>query len=320
MALAYLNSFDVMGLKRCLEELKALEGELSSLGPYRRMLWGGYRRLQGRTSEAIAHAVAMMREIPPRSQIGWARLRSVTAEMLNETGQHERARDICLEALSHCRPDDRMFPALYLSLDLELVVAEAGLGESEAAMARLDDLFAIYRDFDNPLTHALLHRSRALVGLLMNDGPATRHHLTAMEQLFRSTGNSALVAHGTRLIDRIRQGARALPRVQFAAARGPTSDPAAVAASDRRRSTEAAVSVEELVQVVAETVHANWAVLYASASGSPQQVAATDGAMTKPALDSRVSALIAACTDEEGETSMVALDEDAPMQTTTPYR
>jgi hypothetical protein len=133
-----------------------------------------------------------------------------------------------------------------------------------------------------------------------------------MEQLFRSTGNSALVAHGTRLIDRIRQGARALPRVQFAAARGPTSDPAAVAASDRRRSTEAAVSVEELVQVVAETVHANWAVLYASASGSPQQVAATDGAMTKSALDSRVSALIAACPDDDAETSMMTLDEAAP--------
>jgi hypothetical protein len=77
---------------------------------------------------------------------------------------------------------------------VELVHAEAGLGNIDRAVEMLDALLRKHQPNNGPLTLGSLHEARARVALLARDRETCEHHAREMEKLYVATGISSLVA------------------------------------------------------------------------------------------------------------------------------
>jgi hypothetical protein len=95
--------------------------------------------------------------------------------------------------------EDRAFVALFLGPELELAVADAGLGNVGAARTRLDELLRLHDKSDNPLTRGRIHEACARVAASTRDWPGFRHHLEETRNWFRRTGTPALIGQAERL-------------------------------------------------------------------------------------------------------------------------
>jgi hypothetical protein len=95
--------------------------------------------------------------------------------------------------------EDRDFVALFLDLDIEMANALAGLGQSDAALERLDALIRRFEACDHPLVHGSLHEARARIAWNAGRVVEYRLSLAVAERWFRPTGTAALVASVERL-------------------------------------------------------------------------------------------------------------------------
>jgi tetratricopeptide (TPR) repeat protein len=295
MALAYLNCGDLVGLKRCLDQLDALIEEIPSLSLYRRMLAAGHLVLRGRYEDAVKAFGELAEDVPRRSHIGWSRLYGGYAEALNGLGQHERARDVCLAALGCVEPEDRQFPALYLILEEQLALAEANLGQLGEAARRVDLLIEEYAAFDNPRVRGSLEATRAMVALLAKDGDAFLNHHGNVERMFRSTGNANLIEQSTRLAQRAVRAGLVNPTWTVSDKSGggltATEMPQTimtVLAGLENPEMRAKYALGRLV----ESSRASWGLLYFARGAEPKLVARTAGAIPSDELEKRVAALI----------------------------
>jgi hypothetical protein len=135
----------------------------------------------------------------PRGYIGWAATMGFLARGYNEIGKHAEARAVCERALEHVTDADREYVSLFLPLDLQLSIAQAGLGEIDAALARIDGLLARFADCDHPLLHGLLHEARAQIAWESGDAEGYERSLEQAERWLRPTGTPALIAKCERL-------------------------------------------------------------------------------------------------------------------------
>ncbi|HEX2675380.1 MAG TPA: AAA family ATPase [Polyangiales bacterium] len=135
----------------------------------------------------------------PRSFVGWAATGGYIARSLNVLERHRDAKELADRVLSHMEPGDRAFVALYLGVEIERAVAEAGLGDSAGAKRRLDELLEFHKHSDNPLTRGRLHEAYARVAAHAEDWPNFRHHLAETRSWFRGTGTPVLLARVDRL-------------------------------------------------------------------------------------------------------------------------
>lgn len=142
----------------------------------------------------IAHVERILETHAPRSFIGWGAVHGYLARALNRLGRHEQARVWCQRALSELTEEDREFVVLFLNVEIELAVAEAGLGHCERAMAQLDALLACHQASTNPLTHGLLHEAYARVAAMAADWERFHHHLAETRIWFGATRNPVLIA------------------------------------------------------------------------------------------------------------------------------
>jgi tetratricopeptide (TPR) repeat protein len=136
----------------------------------------------------------MLAGAEPRSFIGWAAVSGYLARALNMLGRHDEARSACEATLAHLGPEDRPFVALFLNLEVELAVAEAGIGDFDAARRRLDDLLVYHGSSDNPLTRGRLHEAYARAAASAKEWNTYRHHLAETRSWYRGTGTPALIA------------------------------------------------------------------------------------------------------------------------------
>jgi len=146
--------------------------------------------LRGEYAEAIP---LLETDEPPESFAGWTRNRGVLALAYNELGQHARAREICTHALSQRRREDLAYVILNLNVQIELALAEAGLGNLALAARQLDDLLVQNAPDEGAITLGALHHARARVALLERDFSAAREHLRELEVRYRSTGVATLI-------------------------------------------------------------------------------------------------------------------------------
>jgi hypothetical protein len=206
MILAYATIGDAIEMRRVAERLQALAPTVPSLALYAEMAslaceiasadrgsmaYGaagmpGYELL-------VEKARNMLERWEPRSFIGWGALSGFLARGLNMLCRYEQARAVCERSLVHVGPDDRPFVALFLNLELELAIAEAGLGEFDGARSRLDGLLNYHAKSDNPLTRGRLHEAYTRVSALGTDWKNYRHHLEQTRSWFRRTGTPALI-------------------------------------------------------------------------------------------------------------------------------
>jgi hypothetical protein len=113
--------------------------------------------------------------------------------------EHARAREVCLRTLAQLTPADQTFPGLYLSLHIELALAEAGLGNLAVAAERLDQLIQEHSPHGGPLTLGELHEARVRVAASMRDASALEHHLGCLERWRNATGEAALISRAKQL-------------------------------------------------------------------------------------------------------------------------
>lgn len=189
---------DVVSLARISRQLEVLSRSVPSLQRYSKL--ASLALIASHRDERfMAEARAAVSDDVPRSYIGWAAVQSALARTYNQTGEPATAKRICERALAHVTDQDREFVALFLPLDLEMALAEAGLGQVEAGLARVDGLLSRFARCEHPLLQGLLHECRARIAWNAGRFADYQHSLSEVERWFRPTGTPALIAKYERL-------------------------------------------------------------------------------------------------------------------------
>lgn len=184
-----LRTNDAAMMKRTAEELGRLAESISSLRHQERLARAAYLVLRHKYHEA---AVLLEAEGAPR-MVGWARAQGVLARAYNGLGGHERARELCLDALSALTHDDLSYVVIYMNIQIELALAEAALGRFEVATSQLDSLLVRHALDANPITSGSLHEAYVRVALRAGDFDTARAHYALLEQEYRATDVATLI-------------------------------------------------------------------------------------------------------------------------------
>lgn len=212
MILVHTTMCDVVEMRRVVDRLNELSRAHPSLARYARMAElalvlarddeladRGQRGDGTATGRALVDALELLQREAPRSFIGWGAVCGYVARALNLLERHAEAKACAEQALSHLRPEDRPFVALFLNVEIELALANAALGNHTEARRQMDDLLAFHHASDNPLTRGRLHVAFAQVAARAGDWTTFRHHAEEARGWFQSTGASVLIARVDRL-------------------------------------------------------------------------------------------------------------------------
>jgi hypothetical protein len=198
---------DSVAARRCFEQLRRLSDSVPSLRVYADAAQAGYLAMSDRPDAAIALYESVIPRMQPQRRVYWLATWASFAEVLNQVGQHERARQLMLEGLSHTDAKYREFAGQCLEAERQLALAEAGLGRHSEAQRVLDGLLQEHAHQDQPLLIGSLYKARAEVAIAMDDRAGFEQHFLQMEQRFRATRNPALIAQCEPLLQRaIRAG------------------------------------------------------------------------------------------------------------------
>lgn len=197
---------DTIAVRRIAEQLERRAKELPSLAVYADAAKAAYLSLRGDLEAAIALYETVLPQLGVRRRVAWLSVRAFYADALNRAGEHTRAKEVLLEALSTMLPGEDEIVSRFLEPQRQLALAEAGLGNHARAVQSLDDLLTRWGDRDQPLLIGLLHKARAEVALLVSDPDAFEAHFARMGACFTATRNPALVAQLERLGERAMRG------------------------------------------------------------------------------------------------------------------
>jgi tetratricopeptide (TPR) repeat protein len=196
---AFGNTRDVAGNKRALAQLDRLRRQIPSLEQYWERAAATQQLLAGAPSRAAQMLEAILATAKPRERVGWGAVRGALAAAYNEHGEHARALAISEETIRVCA-EDLDYVAMLLRSQMEHCRALGGLGQHEAAQARLTELFERFLPNNNPVTLGMLHCVAAELAQRRADIIEFEHHLNMMHKYFDPTRNPALIAQ----IDRLR--------------------------------------------------------------------------------------------------------------------
>jgi hypothetical protein len=208
----YVRLEDIVALTRAADRLELLGQSVPSLKRYARLARLALLHAQGEIDPAKIDEAARLLEkelvdVEPRSFIGWATSASFLARAFNRLGRHAEAKAACEIVLPHLTEEDRDYTMLFLDADLEMAIAQAGLGQFEQAFARIDGLLARFRESDNPMVVGGLHEARARVAFMAGRIDEYKHSLAMTEHWFRGTGTPALIRKCDRLAALAESGA-----------------------------------------------------------------------------------------------------------------
>ncbi|HEY6877825.1 MAG TPA: hypothetical protein VI299_07385, partial [Polyangiales bacterium] len=159
------------------------------------------RRDQSNLERLLTRALRELERRAPRSFIGWTTLVSTCAEVFNRLERHAEARAMCEHALSTMRAEDREYVSLFLELELQTALADAGLSRFDEAFARIDGLLALHGPTQHPFALGSLHEVRARISYRAGKKREYHYHLTQMERWFRPTGTPTLIAKCERVAE-----------------------------------------------------------------------------------------------------------------------
>jgi tetratricopeptide (TPR) repeat protein len=197
-----LRAHDATVMKRAVQELGRLSATIPSLAYAELSARIAYLVLRGKYQQAIdLHAGSSAEQA--RGTVGWVRGEGVLARAYNALGKHEKARELCQAALSTLDPEDLDYPVANLNVQVELVLAEAGLGRLQLAHTQLDKLFAQHEPNRSPVTLGMLHDARARVALSARDFERARHEQQRSQAQFKPLGIASLVERSRALARQI---------------------------------------------------------------------------------------------------------------------
>ncbi|HEY6561972.1 MAG TPA: protein kinase [Polyangiaceae bacterium] len=191
---------DVVASTRVAQHLEILSQSVPSMKRY--AVLAKHSLMRARGDPKYAQAVERLyRGDVPRSYIAWGAMRAFLARGYNEIGEYSEAKRVCESALEHLTDADREYVAHFLGLDIQLAIADAGLGDFAAGLLRLDSLLKRFADCDHPLVQGLLHDARARIAYASGDVAAYERSLSEVERWFVNTGTPILIAKYKRLAE-----------------------------------------------------------------------------------------------------------------------
>jgi hypothetical protein len=201
LLLVYPQIGDVVGSARLAHRLERLGKTIPSLRRYAALARDGILLTRGAPTNrpAIARIVSEYESHTPRSYIGWAGAMGYVARSRNLGGEHAEAKRVCERALAHVTDADRDYLLHFITLDVELAIADAGLGQADEAMLRIDGLLLRHAGSGHLLGLGLLHEARA--GIAWSAGRVDEYgeSLREVERCFLSTREPGLIARCKRL-------------------------------------------------------------------------------------------------------------------------
>ena len=196
----YISTGDVVEITRVLRRFDELVQLAPSLAFYRRLAEFALLFVSDQFSgEAVDAALREVDRRPARSFLGWSTVLSLVAATHNAAGRHREARALCERVLVTMSEDDREYVMLFLHVDLQTALADAGLGEVTAAFGRLDALLARFAPSGHPLALGLLHECRARVAHAAGREHEYEESTEQCAHWFRGTGTPTLIAKAERL-------------------------------------------------------------------------------------------------------------------------
>src|SRR6202000_441294 len=151
-----------------------------------------YMLLRGRPEDSLSSLEHALRE-EPLEVGGWGRAHGAPARAHNALGAHARGKEVCLRALPFLSEAELRFTAMNMIVQVELALAEAGLGNLDVAAQALDGLLARHAEHKGPLALGNLHGGRASVALLAGDQALFAEHTAEMTRWYRATGIQTLI-------------------------------------------------------------------------------------------------------------------------------
>ncbi|MET0384396.1 MAG: serine/threonine-protein kinase [Polyangiales bacterium] len=185
-----LWTHDLAAQKRAVRALTRLVQDIPTFAISLRRARASELVLRGQHREALP---LLETEETPQGELGWASMRAQLAYAYNSLGQHERAAAVCRDVLTRMRPGDLDFVILNLPVEIELAVAEAGLGGVARADQRLQGLLQRHAS-RGPLVVGYLQRARLRISLAHGDVDAADRHLEAMQACYGPTRIPSLLA------------------------------------------------------------------------------------------------------------------------------
>jgi hypothetical protein len=184
---------DIVGATRLTHRLETQSRSAASLKLYCRLSKDALALARGEDAFATG-LTELIDSLEARSYIGWAAAHGFLARSHNRLGRYAEAKAICEGILSRMTDADREYVTLFLGPDIELAIADAGLGMTEQALRRIDGLLERFNDCDHPLAHGLLHEARARIAWMAGDRVGWARSLANMEGYFLPTGSPELIA------------------------------------------------------------------------------------------------------------------------------
>jgi hypothetical protein len=198
----YLSMHDIVALARIVRRFDELVRFAPSLLFYRRLAeFALQARREGAIGASLTLALSELEKREPRSFIGWATTLAGTASVYNGLGRHREARALCERALGTLTEEDRQYVNLFLEVDVQAALADAGMERFDEALGRLDGAIVRFQGSGHPLALGLLHEARARVSYQAGKKRDYHHHLQQMELYFRPTGTPALIAKCERVAE-----------------------------------------------------------------------------------------------------------------------
>ncbi len=195
----FANISDIVSMTRTADRLDLSCRAVPSLKIYARLADGYLRYVR---KNVAAAADDMVRELDGCAPLGittWSAMLGIAARIHNELGRHAEARAVCERALAEMTEGDRDYVSLFLAVDIEAAVADAGLGDFDAAFVRLDRLIERFRKSEHPLVQGLLHEARARIALGAGRVDEYERALAEAERWLRPTETPTLIARYERL-------------------------------------------------------------------------------------------------------------------------
>jgi hypothetical protein len=184
---------DVVSTTRSVHQLEALSRSVPSLCRYSAL--ASHALISVHRDRRYLHELqALDCDAQPRAYIGWTATMSVAVRSFNQVGDFAGARAFATRALRHVSEADREWATLFVPLDIQTAYAEAGLGDIDAALSRLEHLIARFADCDHALIQGLLHEARAHICWEAGRVQEYECSLAQAERWLRPTQVPALIA------------------------------------------------------------------------------------------------------------------------------
>jgi tetratricopeptide (TPR) repeat protein len=192
---------DAVAVKRAWGQLRHLAADSATLREYVSIARSAHLTMRRRYHEAL-ELTERLANNHPSDAIGHSNLVAGLALTYSALGRFADAERVASAAVERLTAEDRAVPGLAHRVQIELALAQAGMGRHEEAATRLDAMIARHAPEEGPLTLGALYDARAKVARYANDAAAEETYVALMERWYRSTECPSLLQYCDRLARR----------------------------------------------------------------------------------------------------------------------